>query len=75
MSTTIKTSDDSVARRLISKAEVLDRVALSYPTVWAWMREDKFPRSRSVGGKACWVESEVNDWIAKRPLRKLKGDA
>jgi predicted DNA-binding transcriptional regulator AlpA len=61
--------------RLISKPEVLDRVGVTYPTLWAWMREGKFPRSRELSGKAAWIESEIEAWITARPTRKLKGDA
>ena len=61
--------------RLISKPEVLDRVGVTYPTIWLWMREGKFPRSRELGGKAAWIESEIEAWITARPTRKLKGDA
>ena len=35
--------------RLISKGEVLGRTGLSYPTIWQWMQNGKFPRSRDVG--------------------------
>jgi predicted DNA-binding transcriptional regulator AlpA len=63
------------ADRLISKLQVLDRVGVSYPTLWQWMRQGKFPRSRELGGKSCWIEREINEWIAGRPLRRLKGDA
>ena len=62
------------AIRLISKPEVLDRVGVTYPTLWAWMRAGKFPRSRELGGKAAWIESEVEEWIAALPVRRLKGD-
>jgi len=61
--------------RLISKPEVLDRVGVTYPTLWAWMRAGTFPRSRELGGKAAWIESEINEWITNRPVRRLKGDA
>ena len=61
--------------RLISKPEVLDRVGVTYPTICLWMREGKFPRSRELGGKAAWIESEIEAWITARPTRKLKGDA
>ncbi len=60
--------------RFISKAEVLDRVAASYPSVWQWMRDGKFPRSRELGGKSVWLESEIEAWINARPRRRLKGD-
>jgi predicted DNA-binding transcriptional regulator AlpA len=61
--------------RLISKPEVLDRVGVSYPTLWSWMREGKFPRSRQLGGKAAWIEAEIEEWINALPVRRLKGDA
>ena len=60
--------------RLVSRDEVLVRTGMSYPTLWAWMREGKFPRSRDVGGRAMWLASEIEAWIVNRPLRKLKGD-
>jgi prophage regulatory protein len=62
------------AVRLISKPEVLDRVGVTFPTIWKWMREGKFPRSRQLGGKSCWIESEVEAWINALPVRRLKGD-
>ena len=61
--------------RLISKPEMLRRVAsVSFPTIWKLMRDGKFPRSRNLGGKAAWIESEVSDWIRDRPVIKLKGE-
>jgi predicted DNA-binding transcriptional regulator AlpA len=60
--------------RFISKTEVLDRVCASYPSVWLWMREGRFPRSRELGGKAVWIENEIEEWIVNRPVRRLKGD-
>jgi predicted DNA-binding transcriptional regulator AlpA len=60
--------------RLISKPEMLDRIGLSYPTVWKLMQEGKFPRSVVIGAKTAWVESEIEAWIAALPRRRLKGD-
>jgi len=60
--------------RLISKPEMLDRIGLSFPTVWKLMTEGKFPRSVVVGAKTAWVESEIEAWIAALPRRRLKGD-
>ena len=60
--------------RFISKREVLDRVGASYPSIWQWMREGKFPRSRELGGRAVWVETEIESFIVNRPVRRLKGD-
>jgi predicted DNA-binding transcriptional regulator AlpA len=41
--------------KLISKPEVLDRIGVTYPTIWAWMRAGKFPRSVVLGDqKIAW---------------------
>ena len=61
--------------RLLSKVEVLDRVGVTYPTIWTWMREGRFPRSREVGGKTFWIASEIDAWIKALPTVQLKGDA
>ena len=61
--------------RLPSKYEVIDRVGVTYVTLWKWMREGKFPRSRELHGKSAWIASEVEEWIQARPIRRLKGDA
>jgi predicted DNA-binding transcriptional regulator AlpA len=69
----VQTGHTSQAR-LLSKPEVLDRVGVTYPTLWSWMLRGEFPRSRKLGGKAAWVESEVEAWIGTLPVRRLKGD-
>jgi predicted DNA-binding transcriptional regulator AlpA len=74
MPTTTKVRGGKPGARFISKGEVLDRTAISFPTIWQWMRDGTFPRARSVGGKSMWIESEIDNWILNRPLRKLKGD-
>jgi predicted DNA-binding transcriptional regulator AlpA len=38
--------------RLLCKVEVLAIAGVSFPTIWAWMRDGKFPRARIVGGVA-----------------------
>ena len=61
--------------RLLSKPEVLDRVGVTFPTLWKWMLAGKFPRSRNLfDGKVAWVESEVEEWISSLPIQPLKGD-
>ena len=59
---------------MIHRPDLLRRTGLSYPTVWRMMREGKFPRGRAVGGKTAWLESEIDNWIAALPERRLKGD-
>lgn len=60
--------------RLIDKAEVLRRVSVTFPTIWKLMRDNKFPRSRNLGGKSAWLEHEVEAWIKARPLVPIKGE-
>ncbi len=60
--------------RLIYKPELLDRVGLSYCTIWTMMRDGRFPRSRVVGGKIAWYESDIDRWLEQLPVRRLKGD-
>jgi prophage regulatory protein len=68
------TAEAPNATRLVSKREVLDRIGVSYPTLWSWMRDGRFPRSRELGGKICWLEREIEKWIDALPMRPLKGD-
>jgi len=61
--------------KLLTKVQVLDRVGVTFPTIWKWMREGRFPRSRVVGdSKSVWLESEINEWILALPERQLMGD-
>ena len=61
--------------RFIFKPEVLDRVGVSYVSIWQWMRQGKFPRTREVGpGRVAWLESEIDEWFASRPVRRLKNE-
>jgi prophage regulatory protein len=69
------TEAPSVGERLLSKAEVCRIVGATFPTIWTWQRAGKFPRSRSVGGKSMWLESEIRQWMQALPVRRLKGDA
>jgi predicted DNA-binding transcriptional regulator AlpA len=61
--------------RFIDRKEVLARVPVTYVTLWNWMRDGTFPRSRAIGGKSAWLESEIEHWITSSPVRALKGDA
>jgi prophage regulatory protein len=58
--------------KLLDRKTVLERVPLSYATIWKKMRAGTFPRSRDIGGKCAWIEREIDDWIADRPEVELK---
>lgn len=62
--------------RFIFRAEVLERVNVSYVTLWNWMRDGKFPLAREIGpGKIAWLGHEVDNWILSRPPRQFKSRA
>ena len=66
--------------RLIYKPELLALVGVSYGSIFSWMRRGKFPLAREIGpgGRTCriaWVESEIQDWLAARPPRRMKAPA
>jgi len=61
--------------RLLSKAEVLAVVNVSYPALWKWMKTGRFPRARMVGNKSMWLSTEVAAWLTNLPPCRLKGIA
>jgi predicted DNA-binding transcriptional regulator AlpA len=61
--------------KILTKREMLDRVGVSYQTIWNWMCEGKFPRSRLLGDqKVVWLEHEIEQWLATLPVQLLKAD-
>jgi predicted DNA-binding transcriptional regulator AlpA len=62
--------------RLLNRHEVCAITGMSYPTLWAWMRSGRFPRSRTTGGKGkvMWLSTEVEAWVNALPKSVLKGD-
>jgi prophage regulatory protein len=58
--------------RLLSKAEVLEAVGVTFPTLWKWMRAGKFPLARTLGSRPAWVASEVEAWIRSLPTCEYK---
>jgi len=57
----------------LSKAQVLRKIPVTPPTLWAWVRAGKFPRPRAISdNKTVWVEAEVDAWMQARPLRTYK---
>jgi predicted DNA-binding transcriptional regulator AlpA len=63
---------DDPAVRLLSKRQLLDRVPLSFPSIWQMMRRGEFPAARTIGSRPFWLESEINEWVSSRPVRTYK---
>jgi len=74
----IETDANAPPLRLLKKSEVLRIAGVTYPTLWKWMCSGRFPRARNVGGRSnsrsVWRSDEVEQWLAKLPVRRLKGD-
>ena len=49
--------------RLLTKAEVMAVANASFPSIWQWMRDGKFPRSRIVNGRSMWLSTEIEQWL------------
>jgi predicted DNA-binding transcriptional regulator AlpA len=62
-------------KALLTKREVCTIVNATFPTIWQWMKDGKFPRSRIAGGRSVWRSDEIDAWLAGLPVRPLKGDA
>jgi predicted DNA-binding transcriptional regulator AlpA len=64
--------------RLLTRQQVCELCGVSYPTLWAMMRRNEFPRARAIGSKAnsrnVWLASEIEIWMRGLPLRRFKGD-
>jgi predicted DNA-binding transcriptional regulator AlpA len=72
-------SERDKAIRLLSRDEVLALLKISYPALWAWVRDKKFPAGLSIGsgkrGHVMWNADEVEAWILSRPRRIPKAKA
>jgi prophage regulatory protein len=61
--------------RFLTRREVMDRVGLTYVTIWRWMKDGQFPQARRIGTRRLrWCESDIAAWIASRPVHQLDGE-
>ncbi len=62
--------------RILTRAQVLELVPLSYATIWALIRRGEFPRAIKITAtRVGWKEPEIGAWIEARPRQALKGDS
>jgi len=55
--------------RWLDRRRLLEKVPLSYPTIWKQMKRGEFPAPVVVGFKNFWAEDEVDAYLAGRPRR------
>jgi prophage regulatory protein len=57
----------------LSKAQVLEKIPVTAPTLWSWVRQGKFPRPRAISNnKTVWIAAEVDAWMRAQPIREYK---
>jgi prophage regulatory protein len=58
--------------RILGKHEVEDISGLSPVTQWREEKEGRFPKRRQISpGRVGWLESEILEWMASRPVSQL----
>src|SRR3954447_7964461 len=60
-------ANDTHATRILRKPDVKSRTGLSNSTIYAWIKDGRFPAPIALGDRAVgWLESEIDSWIAAR---------
>ena len=54
-------------RRLIRRKEVQEKTGLGASSIYAMMKQGKFPKAVNISERrVAWIESDVDLWIAER---------
>jgi predicted DNA-binding transcriptional regulator AlpA len=65
-------------QQLLHRPQVLELLGVGFGTLYAWMREGRFPLPIELGPTGgrntamVWFAVEVDEWIASRPRRKFR---
>ena len=55
--------------QIIRKADLFSKIKLSDTTIWRMEKRGQFPPRRRIGpNRVAWLKSEIEDWMADRPL-------
>jgi prophage regulatory protein len=58
---------DPTSRRILRRPGLITKTGLSYPTLWRYERDGKFPQRVQLGPNSVgWFEDEVDEWLASR---------
>ncbi len=62
--------------RLLTAREVMERVGLTYVSIWKKMKTGQFPAPLELSPKTLrWVEADIDRWVENLPRRQFKGAA
>jgi prophage regulatory protein len=63
----MKSDNEHSRESFIRLKQVITRTGLSRSTVYAYIRDGRFPRPVSTSARCvAWVEGEIDSWIAER---------
>jgi predicted DNA-binding transcriptional regulator AlpA len=69
-----RATKSKMRRPIMFRDELLETLKVTSPTVWLWMVRYGFPKPIVCGGsRSAWYVDEVEQWLASRPRRKIKG--
>ncbi len=64
---TLSKSQQTENNRLIRRTEVQNKTGLGASSIYAMMKQGKFPQCMNLSERrVAWVESDVDQWIAER---------
>lgn len=64
---TLSKNQQQENQRLIRRKEVQDKVGLGASSIYAMMKQGKFPKCLSLSERrVAWIESDIDKWIAEQ---------
>ena len=64
---TLSKSQQTENNRLIRRTEVQNKTGLGASSIYAMMKQGKFPQCMNLSERrVAWIESDVDQWIAER---------
>ena len=64
---TTSENNQTAAQRLIRRKEVQTKTGLGASSIYAMMKQGKFPKAVNISERrVAWIESDVDSWIAER---------
>ena len=59
-----------MAERLLRSRDVLNELAISYTTLWRWIKSGEFPKPIQVGTHRRWTRADIDELIEARRAKK-----
>lgn len=57
-------NENITAKRLLTYADVCGMLNRNYKTIWAWVRDGKFPRPIKLNGQTLgWRQEDFENWL------------